>query len=164
MGPTCSIVYENEPLEKNAMLHPPRLITNTFFNLKELALSIFQGLVITAGTLFIYWFSVQKGYGEYLTRSMVFAELIFANIFLTLVNRSFYFSFLATLKYKNILLRIILFATLALLAIILYIPSFTSFFKMVSLNLVQISLAIIIAFASVIWVELYKLMKRKESY
>jgi Ca2+-transporting ATPase len=162
MGPTCSIVYENEPLEKNAMLHPPREMTSTFFNLKELTISIFQGLAITVGTLFMYQFSVQKGYNEEMTRSMVFTTLIFANIFLTLVNRSFYFSIFTTLKYKNILMIIVLSATAALLAMILYIPSFASFFRIESLNVVQISWTIATAFISVIWFEIYKLIKRNQ--
>ena len=160
MGPTCSIVYENEPLEKNAMHHPPREITNTFFNLKELTISIIQGLAITAGTLFMYQFSVKEGYNEELTRSMVFTTLIFANIFLTLVNRSFYFSVITTLKYKNILLRIIIIATLILLAMILYIPSFAAFFRIRALDEIQISWTIVTAFVSVIWFEVYKLLKR----
>ncbi|MEO9070267.1 MAG: cation-translocating P-type ATPase C-terminal domain-containing protein, partial [Ginsengibacter sp.] len=144
----------------NAMHHPPRQMTNTFFNLKELTISIFQGLAITAGTLFMYQFSVRKGYNEEMTRSMVFTTLIFANIFLTLVNRSFYFSVFTTLKYKNSLMIIMLSATLTLLAIILYIPSFASFFRITSLNSMQISLTIITAFVSVIWFEVYKLIKR----
>ncbi|MEO6844023.1 MAG: cation-translocating P-type ATPase [Ginsengibacter sp.] len=162
MGPTCSIVYENEPLEKNAMHHPPRQMTNTFFNLKELTISIFQGLAITAGTLFMYQFSVRKGYNEQMTRSMVFTTLIFANIFLTLVNRSFYFSIFTTLKYKNNLMITMLSATLALLGMILYIPSFASFFRITSLNAMQIGWTIITAFISVIWFEVYKLVKRKQ--
>ena len=161
MGPTCSIVYENEPLEKNAMHHPPREMTSTFFNLRELTISIIQGLAITAATLFIYQFSVQKGYGEELTRSMVFTTLIFANVFLTLVNRSFYFSVFTTFKYRNKLMIIMLSITLLLLAIILYIPSFASFFKITSLNLNHISWAIVTAFISVFWFELYKFIKRK---
>lgn len=161
MGPTCSIVYENEPLEKNSMLQKPRLITNTFFNLKELTISIFQGLAITAGTLFIYQVAVQKGYTEEMTRSLVFSTLIFANLFLTLVNRSFYFSALTSLRNKNVLLRIIVIATLTLLAMILYIPSFAFFFKITPLNGMQISWAIATAFVSVIWFEFYKWRKRK---
>jgi Ca2+-transporting ATPase len=161
MGPTCSIVYENEPLEKNSMLQKPRLITNTFFNLKELSLSIFQGMAITAGTLFIYQLSVQKGYSEDTTRSLVFTTLIFANLFLTLVNRSFYFSVLNTLRNKNVLLQIVIITTLSLLAIILYIPSFASFFKITSLDGMQIGWAIVTAFVSVIWFEIYKWRKRK---
>jgi len=163
MGPTCSIVYENEPLEKNSMLQKPRIITNTFFNFKELTISIFQGLAITAGTLFIYQLAVQKGYTEDMTRSLVFTTLIFANLFLTLVNRSFYFSALTTLRNKNILLRIVIIATLALLAMILYIPSFSSFFKITSLEGMQIGWAIATAFVSVIWFEFYKMIKRKQS-
>ncbi|MEP7081053.1 MAG: cation-translocating P-type ATPase C-terminal domain-containing protein [Ginsengibacter sp.] len=98
MWPTCSIVYENEPLEKNSMLHPPRKITSIFFNIRELTISILQGLAITAGTLFMYPYSVQNGYGEQLTRSMVFTTLIFANISLTLVNRSFFASVFTSFK------------------------------------------------------------------
>ena len=162
MGPTCSIVYENEPLEKNSMSQKPRVITNTFFNLKELTISIFQGLAITAGVLFIYQLAVLQGYSEDMTRSLVFTTLIFANLFLTLVNRSFYFSVLTTLKNKNILLRIVIIATLALLAMILYIPSFSSFFRIASLNGMQIGWAIATAFVSVIWFEFYKMMKRKK--
>jgi Ca2+-transporting ATPase len=164
MGPTCSIVYENEPLEKNAMLHPPRKMTTTFFNIKELSISIFQGLAITAGTLFIYQVGVQKGYTEEMTRSLVFTTLIFANLFLTLVNRSFYFSFLSTLRNKNVLLQIVIIATLTLLALILYTPSFSSFFRIASLNGMQIIWSIATAFVSVVWFEIFKWKKRRTSY
>jgi P-type Ca2+ transporter type 2C len=163
MGPTCSIVYENEPLEKNSMQQKPRVMSNTFFNLKELSMSIFQGLAITCGTLFIYQLAVQKGYGEDVTRSLVFATLIFSNLFLTLVNRSFYFSVFSTLRNKNTLLRIVIFATLVMLAMILYIPSFSSFFKITSLNAMQLGWTIATAFVSVIWFEFYKLKQRKKA-
>ncbi|HTM67324.1 MAG TPA: cation-translocating P-type ATPase [Flavipsychrobacter sp.] len=161
MGPTCSIVYENEPLEANVMRRPPRKITSTFFNLRELAISIFQGLAITVGTLFIYRFSVSEGYGEETTRSMVFTTLIFANIFLTLVNRSFHFSVITTLQYRNGLMFGVLAATLVMLAMILYIPPFASFFKITSLDTTQIVVSVTTAFASVIWFEIYKWKKRK---
>ncbi|MGN6265219.1 MAG: cation-translocating P-type ATPase [Ginsengibacter sp.] len=163
MGPTCSIVYENEPLEANAMQRPPREVTHTFFNLKELAISIVQGLAITAGTLFIYQFSVQNGYDEALTRSMVFSTLIVANIFLTLVNRSFYYSVFTTLQYRNTLMVVVLFVTLTLLAIILYVPSITRFFKMASLNGMQLGITILVGFVSVFWFEGYKWRKRRFS-
>ena len=52
MGPTCSIVYENEPMEKNMMLQKPRKMTETFLDMKEVGISIVQGLMITVGVLF----------------------------------------------------------------------------------------------------------------
>ncbi|MBK8711828.1 MAG: cation-translocating P-type ATPase [Niastella sp.] len=163
MGPTCSIVYENEPLEKNAMLQPPRKISNTFFNLNELTISIIQGLAITAGTLFSYQYSVQLGWNEQTTCSMVFSTLIVANIFLTLVNRSFYYSVWQTFLYKNDLLRFIIFITIAILAMILYIPQFARFFKISPLNLSQIVIVIATAFISVAWFEIYKWIKRNRA-
>src|SRR5450432_2601468 len=90
MGPTCSIMYENEPMEKNSMAQKPRPLTSTFFNWKELNTSIIQGLMISAGTLTIYQYAVHQGFDESLTRTMVFTAIISSNIFLTLVNRSFY--------------------------------------------------------------------------
>ena len=159
MGPTCSVVYENEPLEKNGMLQPPRAMTTTFFNMNELAVSILQGLAITAGTLAIYYLSVQKGANEALTRSMVFTTLIIANILLTFVNRSFYYSIFTVLRYKNKLLWIIIIATLILLALILYIPALSSFFSVTSLSPAQLGLATVVAFISVMWIELRKRRK-----
>lgn len=43
------------------MLKPPRPFANTFFNFHELATSIMQGLVITAGTLIIYQYARKPG-------------------------------------------------------------------------------------------------------
>lgn len=156
MGPTCSIVYENEPPEDNSMLQKPRKITRSFFNINELKLSIFQGLAIASAVLVIYCISVQKGFSEELTRSMVFTTLIMANAFLTVVNRSFDYPVLTTLKYKNGLLWITIIITLILLAMILYIEPFTVFFKISRLNPLQFSWTTVAAFISVIWIEFRK--------
>src|SRR4249920_1813755 len=51
MGPTCSIIYENEPMEPGTMQRPPRKMGTTFLSLKQLSISIVQGLIITTGCL-----------------------------------------------------------------------------------------------------------------
>ena len=162
MGPTCSIVYENEPLEKNIMKQKPRIMTETFLSWKELGISIFQGLAITLGVLFIYQWSVWLGGNEEKTRALVFTTLIFANVFLSLVNRSFYYSILACFKHKNILFPIVIGATLIMLFLILYIPAFADFFKLTGLNLREIIMSIIVAAISVMWMEIYKWTKRRK--
>lgn len=163
MGPTCSLAYENELPEKNNMLQQPRLIRATFFHINELILSILQGLAITGGIMTIYYFSVQKGYDESLTRSMVFTTLIMANIFLTFVNRSFYYSVFTMVKYKNRLLWVIVMATLILSAMALYFPAFSAFFKVTPLAPWQVGFSLLTAFISVIWVELWKMRKRLQT-
>jgi len=160
MGPTCSIIYENEPMEKNTMSQKPKALTTTFFNWKELSISIIQGLVITAGTLFVYQYSVINGYDEALTRTMTFTVLIAANIFLTLINRSFYYSIFTTLKYKNNMVLFIIFITITIVGLILYIKPLTIFFEFEKLNLLQLLTCIAIGFISVIWFEIVKLIKR----
>ncbi|MDB4918657.1 cation-translocating P-type ATPase [Mucilaginibacter sp.] len=160
MGPTCSIIYENEPMEKNTMLQKPRPFTSTFFNGKELTTSIIQGLMITAGSLTVYQYAVYQDANESLTRTMVFTVLIAANIFLTLVNRSFYYSVFSTMKYRNNLVLLIICLTITLLSILLFVQPLTRFFEFESLNLMQLTISIGIGFLSVIWFEAIKWRKR----
>ena len=161
MGPTCSIVYENEPMEKGTMQQKPRKMTDTFLNWKELSISIVQGLMITAGVLLAYQYAIYKGGNEENTRAMVFSTLIFANIFLSLVNRSFIYSIFEIIKYKNKLFPIIISATLLMLLMILYIPPFANFFHLESLTWSELLMTILFAILSVFWFEIYKWFKRK---
>ncbi|MEB2784129.1 cation-translocating P-type ATPase C-terminal domain-containing protein [Algoriphagus persicinus] len=158
--PTCSIIYENEPMEKNTMSQKPKALTTTFFNWKELSIRILQGLVITVGTLFVYQYAVNSGYDEALTITMTITVLIVANIFLTLINRSLYYSIITTMRYKNNLVLFIVFITIAIVGLILYVNPLTAFFKFETLNLMQLSICIAIGFISTIWFELLKLAKR----
>ena len=161
MGPTCSIVYENEPIEKNTMIQKPRSYTDTFFNWKELSTSIIQGLVITLGTLFCYQYAIYQEFNQDVTRTMVFVVLVTANVFLTLVNRSFYYSIFTTILYKNNLISIIIGITIFLTGLLLYVKPLAKFFSFEHLNISQLSISIGVGFIVVIWYELVKLWKRK---
>lgn len=161
MGPTCSIIYENEPIEKNMMLQKPREFSSTFFNWQELATSIIQGLVITAGTLFTYQYAAGQGYNESITRTMIFLALISANVFLTLVNRSFYYSILETSRYKNNLVPIIIIITIVLTVLFVSVRPLAAFFRFEKLAFAQALLAVLTGFISVIWYEVVKYFKRR---
>jgi Ca2+-transporting ATPase len=163
MGPTCSIIYENEPMEKNTMQQKPKALTDTFFNWKELSISIIQGLVITVGVLFTYQYAIFNGSSEAITRTMTFTVLIASNIFLTLINRSFYYSIFTTIRYKNNMVLFIVFLTVTLVALMLYIKPLTSFFEFETLSLLQLVTCIVIGFVSVIWFEVVKIFKRRKN-
>lgn len=163
MGPTCSIIYENEPMEENTMVQKPRPLTTTFFNWGELTTSIMQGLMITAGTLTAYQYAIYQGFSESVTRTMAFAVLIAANIFLTLVNRSFYYSILTTIRYKNNLVPLIIGITLAISGLLIFVPPLARFFSFEPLNWPQIGVCTGIGFLSVIWFELVKWRTRATS-
>ena len=161
MGPMCSIVYENEPMEKNTMQQPPRKMSSTFLTWKEMRISILQGIMISAGVLFIYQYAVQNGASESLTRSMVFSTLVIANIFLSLVNRSFYYSFITTLQNRNALMWLVNLLTIILLIIILNLQLVADFFDVEALNKMQLLVVSLTSAFSVLWIEAWKWWNRR---
>ena len=161
MGPTCSIAYENEPMEKNAMLLRPRKVSTTFFQWNELMMSVVQGLFITAGVLFMYQTEVHAGATENEVRTAVFITLITSNILLTLVNRSFYYSILATFRYHNLLLRTILIITTLMLCLILIVPFIRDFFRLAPASIQMVLWSVIVSMISVLWIEVVKWSRRR---
>jgi P-type Ca2+ transporter type 2C len=160
MGPTCSIIYENEPMEKNTMSNKPRPLSTTFFSWRELSTSVVQGLVITLGTLAIYQYVVVNGADEQLTRTMVFTCLISANIMLTLVNRSFYYSIFTTMRYKNNLVTVIILLTLVISSALIYCRPLAIFFGFEPLGYNDLLISCLIGLLSVLWFEIVKLRSR----
>ena len=162
MGPTCSIVYENEPMEMNTMRKKPRPYTESFFNRKELMTSVFQGLMITLGVLLTYQYAVSQGFNESVTRTMVFTVLISANIFLTFVNLSFFYSVLTTITYKNKLIPIVTGITVFVAVLLLFFKPINQFFQFEILPISLIAISVAMGFLSVIWYEVVKLFKRQK--
>ena len=160
MGPTCSIIFENEPIEKNIMHQKPRLITASFFKWNEIFISIVQGIFITISTLSVYQYAVSQSFSESDTRTMVFVTIVAANIFLTLENRSFYYDILTTLKYKNNLILMIIGITVTITTLLISVKTFMIFFGFSPLSFLQLLISILIGFVSVIWFELVKWRKR----
>ena len=163
MGPTCSIAFEREPIEKNIMQIPPRKITYSFFSIRELFLSILQGLVITAACLMPGYYFMRAGMDEKMVRSVIYATLIFSNLFLTLSNRSLTYSVFTTIRYRNPLLPVILLISLAVLFLSLYFAPAQNLFGLAPLPASNLVVCLISAFGAVMWIEIYKLFKRKKA-
>ena len=161
MGPTCSIIYENEPMEPGTMQRPPRKMGASFLSLKQLSISIIQGLMITAGCLGLGYYYLQQGAGETTIRTTIFITLLFCNIFLTFVNRSFTYSVFKTLTYKNNLVLIITLITLIFIGALLYVPFVTRLFNLNPLTMPAIATCFLVALASTSWIEVWKLVTRQ---
>ena len=161
MGPTCSIIYENEPMEPNTMNRPPLKLGTTFLSFSQLTISIIQGLIITSGCLGLGYYYLTNGSSENIVRTIVFTTLLFSNIFLTLINRSFIYSVFKTIKYKNILVPFITALTLALIFILIYVPFARNLFELNLISINQIMLCFVVAIISTFWIEPIKFLKRK---
>ncbi|MBK7389634.1 MAG: cation-translocating P-type ATPase [Bacteroidetes bacterium] len=128
MGPTCSIVFENEPAHGNEMHEPPRKSTVSLFTWRELSYSLLQGAIIGGIILSMVYVAMQQGYNENICRTLAFTALVISNMLLTLTGRSDSMPFLESLKRKNKLVPIILSITTLLLIILLTVPAAMNLF------------------------------------
>ena len=159
MGPTCSIIYENEPIEPGTMNRPPRKMGTTFLTWRQLSASIVQGIMITAGCLGIGYYYMKQGSDPATIRTVIFITLLFSNIFLTLVNRSFHYSVIKTIRYKNNLVPLIISITLLFITALLYLPFVRGLFRLNPISLNEIAMCILVGLVSVFWIEIIKLFK-----
>lgn len=158
MGPTCSVIYENEPTDRNELKNPTSTSKNLLSS-AQLWLTILQGLIITAGCVLIGYYAHDQGYHEVKTRTLIFTTLILSNICLTLVNRSFTRTIVETILRKNNLIPIIIGISITLLVLMLQVPALNNLFEIESLSLKELVYCGLIALASTIWIELYKFLK-----
>jgi P-type Ca2+ transporter type 2C len=156
MGPTCSVFFEREPVDKNIMLAPPRRRRLGLFEQGELLISVVQGLVITIAVLWLYYFSVYQGASLETTRTMVFTTLIISNIFLTFTNRSFTENITKTIRYKNDLALWVLLLSLLFISVIHLVAPVRNLFGLVPVQFTGFLLCTGTALVSVGWFELYK--------
>ena len=160
MGPTCSIIYENEPIEPGTMLRPPRLLSETFLSGKQLRISIIQGLVIALGCLGIGYIYMNNGQSEIIVRTMVFITLLFSNIFLTLANRSFRYPVYKTLGYKNYLVAVVTGISALFIATLFLVPFIQHLFILTVIPIKDLIICILIAAICSFWIELLKIRKK----
>lgn len=158
MDPTAAISFENEPAEPGLMHRRPRA-TNSLFTGAELLFSLLQGAVIAAVVLGMYQWALQMGKVETGVRTVVFATLVFGNLFLTLTNRSFTMPMHRTLRYRNSRMPLILGVSVAMLLALLYVPALANLFRMEALSAPELGLCFLAGFASVGWFEVYKLFR-----
>ncbi len=157
MGPTCSIFFEREPMEKNIMLLTPRNHRSGLFTTDELLISIVLGLTITAGVLSLYYIFMNNGYSIEETRTVVFTTLILSNVFLTFAGRSFTQTMYYTSRYKNSLAPIILIASVVFLSVLHFVPAVRSLFQLTLITSINFLVCLGTAFVSVMWLEVYKM-------
>jgi hypothetical protein len=74
--PLCSIVFEAEPSEADAMRRPPRNAREPLFGRSQTALAAVQGMVLLAGVLGLYMWLNETGAGEGAARAVSFIALL----------------------------------------------------------------------------------------
>jgi len=166
IDPTCSIVLERQPAESNIMDRKPRNVKDNILNLDNLLKSITQGLMLFATSFTTYYYILMSANNSALARTMALLIIMIGNIFLVQVNSSSYdyaFESIEKLFKDKLLLFINALLWIAIFTIV-YSP-LNRVLKLQALTLEQFAIVVIIAFVTIFWYELVKLVKRlmKES-
>jgi len=84
IDPTCSLVFEAEPGEKDAMLKPPRPQSEPLFGTRDLIAGAIQGFAVFLGVISVYVLAMSVSVPEAEARGLAFATLIVGNLTLAL--------------------------------------------------------------------------------
>ncbi|MBU3190014.1 cation-translocating P-type ATPase [Clostridium bowmanii] len=161
IDPTCSIVLERQPAERDIMQRAPRDPNEKLLTGKTLFKSVMQGLVVFGASFGTYLLFLNDSPNNApLARAMGLTIILIANVLLVQVNSSntdYAVQSFAKLKKDKVMWGVSL-GTMVGLAVILYTP-LSEFLKLAPLSLNQFILAALISIASVIWYEIIKGIK-----
>lgn len=162
INPACSVIFEAEKAEKNAMNRPPKRIDEPFFGSKKIIFSCLQGLGILIITLCIYFLGLYFGYDTNAVRAMTFITLMSSNIAVILTNRSKTENIFKIIITPNRAVLWVVGGAIIFLAVILNIPFFLDLFRFQKPSLVNIVLCSVAGLTTIIWFEIYKLLNLRK--
>jgi len=161
IDPACSVVFEAEASEENAMERPPRDPRTPLFDAHMLATGLGLGASVLATVFFVYWWGQSEGRAEGELRALAFAAIVFGNLALILANRSRDRSILATLARPNPALWWVILGTLGALAAVVYVPVLAEVFRFAPLEAPDVMIALAAGAGGVLWFEILKLRRRR---
>ncbi len=129
IDPVCAIAFESEQDEKFIMKRNPRHPNDSFFGARRIVSSVLAGSLLLIMVLTVYFLSLHEGHTPGEVRAIAFSSLIVGNIFLTLTSLSKTRSFLLVFTEKNWAAITILLGSLAIMLIIITVPSLQSLFN-----------------------------------
>jgi P-type Ca2+ transporter type 2C len=161
VDPACSVVFEAEAEEADIMDRPPRGIDEPMFSRRMIGVSVVQGLFVLAAVLGVYLWSVFTGHAASDVRMLTFTTLVFGNLSLIFVNRSWTHTIVGGLLKRNAALWWISGATIAMLALLLSFSATRDLFKFTATHPIDILVCFGAGLVSVGWFEVYKLIQHR---
>ncbi|HEU0153624.1 MAG TPA: cation-translocating P-type ATPase [Arenimonas sp.] len=88
IDPMCSVAFENEPAEPDAMRQAPRPLAEPLVGARQLWVGLAQGLALLAACLVVYVGALGDGRGADVARTLAFLALTAGNLMLVRSNAS----------------------------------------------------------------------------
>jgi len=161
IDPACSVVFEAEPAEKDAMLRPPRSPKERLFSRRSLVASAIQGLAAFGIMIGVFQAALALGQSIAEARTLSFITLIVSNLCLILSNRSWSRSAISSLMVPNTALLWVVGGAVAFLALVVYVPGLRGLFHFAPMHPVDLAIAAAAGTVGVVWFELVKIFMRR---
>ena len=159
INPACSIAFEAEPAERGVMQRPPRDPQEPLFGKRILLLSLLQGVFVLLAALAVLGYTLHNGASETEARALTFSTLVIGNLVLILANRSWQHTILHTLNSRNPALWWVTGGAFGFLLLALTLPFLREVFHFAPVTPYQLALSFTAGLGSVLWFELYKVMR-----
>lgn len=161
IDPTCSIVFERQPAEKDIMDRKPRSQKDSLVNPGILMKSIFQGLVIFTVSFGAYVYLLNQAWTIEAARTFTLIILGVSNLFLVYVNQSETgAAFTGIFRLKDKVVWYVNIGIIIALGLVVYLPTGNTIVKTAPLNASQLLTAIGLAAVATFWWEVVKVFKR----
>ena len=161
IDPACSIIFEAEQSDAEAMLRPPRDPRARLFDAATLLGALAVGAAMLAALLIACGWASAAGRSDEEVRATGFAAIVFGNLALILANRSREQSLIETLARPNPALWWVVGGALAALAAALYVPSVRGLFRFAPLDPAALGVAAGVTLFGIAWLELAKRLRRR---
>jgi Ca2+-transporting ATPase len=161
IDPTCSIVFEAEQAQDDIMRQPPRDPQESLLSVNTVAVSLMQGVAVLVAVAAVYGWALAHAAPE-TARAMAFVTIVLGNLGLIIVNRSALRSVVDTVRLPNRALWWVIAATLAGMAVAVYVPHAARLFLLAPLSVKELAACGFAALVSLAWFEIYKALRRRE--
>lgn len=153
IDPTSSIVFERQPLEKDAMNCPPRNRREALLSKEKVLFSILQGIIIFLFVFFTYFGCILFDCTTSFAMTLAFTVLILSNVLVvpTLSSSKNAFSNFIEM-WKDPVISGIYVVILIGLGIVIYTPWMHQIMKTTALPISSLLLSLLLAFCATFWI------------
>jgi Ca2+-transporting ATPase len=153
IDPACSIVFEAEPLDNDAMKAPPRSPDARLFDASVLTRGLWQGSGLLLLLLVLFGGARELSGSDDMARAMTFAVLVVSSLGLIFVNRSWNRAIGTAAIQSNPYFLWMTLASITVLAIILCVPVISTLFAFARPSPMLMAIGLGVALVSTLWFE-----------
>jgi P-type Ca2+ transporter type 2C len=153
LHPTISLVFENDPPDRDLMRRPPRPAHAGLLSHGGWVRPLALGLTLTAGVLILYLVRLSQGATATQARTPAFAALLLGQTLLVLVERSPDAPVWRAGLRGNRAMIGVLGSIVALTLIAIYVPAVAGFMKLAPLSAGGLGLSLAVAAGTTLWME-----------